>query len=494
MTVDLEKRIAELEADNERLRKQVDAKTASAARAMASFQQRALLMEITRQQNEDLDRLAGELARAKSVEEERAREIEAAARLKSEFLANFSHEIRTPLNGIIGYCDLLSREEGARLTPHGRRDLNVIKSNARTLLALINDILDLSKIEAGRVDVVKETVELAAHGRRVHGDRAGAAQGQGGRGRSMAIPSAQARLTDALKLRQVLLNLLSNAAKFTDAGEIVVDAVDQGDTLVLRVEDTGIGMPADQLPFIFEKFRQVDGSATRKVGGTGLGLAIVRELSKLLGGGVAVTSTLGKGTRFTVTLPGRSRATARADAAPAEVDARPLRRPRCPLQRRRLRERTVLLVDDDVMIQQLLRGHLEDGGLPVLIAQDGMKGLSMARERRAGRDHPRHPPAQARRLAGARRDEVRPRRRGHSRHHPVRRGAARARVLARRVRVPRQAGGARGCSSPSSGARSRRTLGTCSSSTTTRARARWSRGTCGARASRPSEATTARRR
>src|SRR5258708_3028911 len=144
----IEERVEELLAQNRKLRDAVAGKSKPAAKALASYQQRALQMEIIRQQNEDLDRLAGDLAKAKRVEEERAREIEASARLKSEFLANFSHEIRTPLNGIIGYCELLLREEGARLTPHGRRDMNVIKSNARTLLALINDILDLSKIEA----------------------------------------------------------------------------------------------------------------------------------------------------------------------------------------------------------------------------------------------------------------------------------------------------------------------------------------------------------
>ena len=153
-TQDLGQRVEELLRENRLLRSELEAKTALAARAVASFQQRTLLMEITRQQNEDLDRLAAELARAKKIEEERAREIEASARLKSEFLANFSHEIRTPLNAITGYCDLLIRDEGSRLTPHGRRDLSVIKANARTLLALINDILDLSKIEAGRAEVV----------------------------------------------------------------------------------------------------------------------------------------------------------------------------------------------------------------------------------------------------------------------------------------------------------------------------------------------------
>src|SRR5262249_59432607 len=111
---------------------------------------------------EDLDALARDLARPKRIEEDRTRGAERAARLKSEFLANFSHETRTPLNGIIGYCDLLAREEGSRLTPHGRRDLQVVKANAKTLLALINDILDLSKIESGHIEVVREDVDVAA--------------------------------------------------------------------------------------------------------------------------------------------------------------------------------------------------------------------------------------------------------------------------------------------------------------------------------------------
>src|SRR5687768_10345637 len=162
MSHDPQRRLEEVLAENARLRSELEAKTKIASRAIASYQQRALQMEIIRQQNEDLDRLAADLARAKRAEEERARELEEAARLKSEFLANFSHEIRTPLNGIIGYCDLLAREEGSRLTAHGRRDLSVVKSNARTLLALINDILDLSKIEAGHVETVRETVDVPA--------------------------------------------------------------------------------------------------------------------------------------------------------------------------------------------------------------------------------------------------------------------------------------------------------------------------------------------
>ena len=371
MTVDAEKRVEELLAENRRLRADLEVKEAHAARAMASFQQRALLMEITRQQNEDLDRLAAELSRAKKVEEERAREIEAAARLKSEFLANFSHEIRTPLNAITGYCDLLTRDEGSRLTPHGRRDLSVIKANAKTLLALINDILDLSKIEAGRAEVVKEVVELGELA-----DECTASVREILKGKEVTLHadvSVRQVFTDPLKLRQVLLNLLSNAAKFTDAGEIVLTAEAQGSTLVVSVEDTGAGIPDDQLPFIFDKFRQVDGSARRRVGGTGLGLAIVKEVVQILGGTINATSTLGRGSKFTFALPGAIDTSKVARVATAITGALPASS-NGPF--------TVLIIDDDPMVQHLLRGHLESEEFRVLSAIDGIEGLTLAREAR----------------------------------------------------------------------------------------------------------------
>ncbi|AKU99081.1 hypothetical protein AKJ09_05745 [Labilithrix luteola] len=372
---DANTRIAELEAENARLKREVENKTAAAQKALASFQQRTLLMEITRQQNEDLDRLAGELVRAKKLEESRAREIEAAARLKSEFLANFSHEIRTPLNGILGYCDLVIREEGQRLTPHGRRDLNVIKSNAKTLLALINDILDLSKIEAGRVDIVNEVVDLEELV-----EDCGATVREALRAKSVELyatvsPEARQAFTDGLKLKQVLLNLLSNATKFTDSGEVVLTATADGAGLTIVVEDTGSGIPPDQLPHIFEKFRQVDGSSTRRAGGTGLGLAIVKEVTRLLGGTVAVKSTLGRGTTFTVKFPHAldpSRVKAGAHPKPTGDTGKPVQ----------TNETSVLIIDDDPMIHQLLRGHLESDGFRVHVASDGMAGLAAAREQR----------------------------------------------------------------------------------------------------------------
>jgi CheY-like chemotaxis protein len=372
MTVDPGQRVEELLRENRLLREELDAKTTLAARAVASFQQRTLLMEITRQQNEDLDRLAAELARAKKIEEERAREIEAAARLKSEFLANFSHEIRTPLNAITGYCDLLIRDEGSRLTPHGRRDLSVIKANARTLLALINDILDLSKIEAGRAEVVKEAISLPDLA-----EECLASVRELLKGKEVTLGSeitASSVFTDPLKLRQVLLNLLSNAAKFTDTGEIVLTAEPQGSTLVISVEDTGSGIPDDQLPFIFDKFRQVDGSARRKIGGTGLGLAIVREVVHLLGGTVNATSTVGRGSKFTVALPAAIdlTATPRAGSAPGLALALPLPLGDGPF--------SVLIIDDDPMVQHLVRGQLEAEQFRVVSAADGVEGLTLARE------------------------------------------------------------------------------------------------------------------
>ncbi len=358
-----------------RLKDELEVQRALAARAVASYQQRALQMEVIRQQNEDLDRLAMELARSKRAEEERAGQLEEASRLKSEFLANFSHEIRTPLNGILGYCDLLLREEGARLTPHGRRDLNIVKSNAKTLLALINDILDLSKIEAGRLEVVKERVDLGALA-----DECVATVRELTKGKDVTLTtdlSLEVRtvFSDSLKLKQVLLNLLSNAAKFTDSGEILVEGRAHGSTLVLAVEDTGAGIPPEQLDHIFEKFRQVDDASRRKVGGTGLGLAIVREVTRVLGGTVDVVSTLGRGSRFTVTLPGALD----RDASPVPAVTRALG---SPMPVASGTAPVIVLVDDDPIIVALMKGDLEKEGFQVIAVGDGVSGLEAARRHR----------------------------------------------------------------------------------------------------------------
>ncbi|WP_394830923.1 response regulator [Pendulispora rubella] len=342
------------------------------ARTLAGYQRRVLQMEIIRQQNEDLERLSADLVKAKRIEEERAREIEAAARLKSEFLANFSHEIRTPLNGILGYCDLLMRGEGSRLTPHGRRDLNVIKTNAKTLLSLINDILDLSKIEAGRIEIVRERVDVTE----LIEDSAATIK-ELIRSKDVELVThvadgAAQAFTDSLKLRQIVLNLLSNAAKFTDTGEIHVSASAAGDDLVVEVEDTGVGIPPEELRNIFEKFRQVDGSSTRRAGGTGLGLAIVRELARVLGGTASVTSAVGRGSKFTVILPGAIDAGRTPSLPENKLEPRSVPLDGC----------TVLVVDDDPLVQTLVRGELETAGFQAIIVGDGVQALHQARARR----------------------------------------------------------------------------------------------------------------
>jgi PAS domain S-box-containing protein len=380
---DLRRSQAELQEANKRLAENLEElkkSRAVSARTLASYQQRALQMEIIRQQNEDLDRLATELAIAKRNEEERAREAESSARLKSEFLANFSHEIRTPLNGIIGYCDLLAREEGSRLTAHGRRDLNVVKKNAQTLLALINDILDLSKIEAGRAEVVVERVDMQELGEDCTSTVKEYLKGKDVELTVHLDERVQYVRTDALKLRQILLNLLSNAAKFTESGEIALTVRAEGNAAVFVVEDTGVGIPADQLPFIFEKFRQVDGSSTRKVGGTGLGLAIVRELSKVLGGSVEVQSILGRGTTFTVRLAGVLEGDNLGEARELDkpVAVQDVAASLAPV----VQSGTVLVVDDDLLVQQLVAGQLAPAGFHVVTASDGLEALKKARELR----------------------------------------------------------------------------------------------------------------
>jgi PAS domain S-box-containing protein len=378
----LRKSKEDLEAANKKLADSLEELKRSrsvSARSLASYQQRALQMEIIRQQNEDLDRLATELAIAKRNEEERAREAEAAARLKSEFLANFSHEIRTPLNGIIGYCDLLMREEGSRLTAHGRRDLNVVKTNAKTLLALINDILDLSKIEAGRVEVVLERVDVQELAEECLATVREYLKGKDVELTLNIEDRARYLQTDALKLRQIMLNLLSNAAKFTESGEVALGLRADGNEVVITVEDTGVGIPPDQVNHIFEKFRQVDGSHTRKVGGTGLGLAIVRELSRVLGGNVTVTSVLGRGSTFTVRLANVLENSAPALSsvqAPQSVAVDDVAAHLAPLAA----GSTVLVVDDDLLMQQLVLGQLEPAGFKVSVAGDGVSALRMARE------------------------------------------------------------------------------------------------------------------
>jgi signal transduction histidine kinase len=231
----------------------------------------------------------------------------AANKLKSEFLANMSHELRTPLQSIIGYGDVLNEELLMSDQLQLVDDVDRIVSNANHLLAIINNILDMAKIEAGRMTVNRGACDVGALIREVCAMvKPLIERSENQLQVEIAAQLAEPYLTDSQKLRQVLLNLLSNAAKFTHQGQISVIASLDATQLRIAVKDTGIGIPLDKQSHIFEQFRQVDGSESRRYGGTGLGLSISQQLCHLLGGDITLESEPGKGSIFTVTLPWQS--------------------------------------------------------------------------------------------------------------------------------------------------------------------------------------------
>ncbi len=228
---------------------------------------------------------------------------EAANHAKSEFLANMSHELRTPLSAVIGYSELIEEDLESAGTTGSIQDVRKIQSNARHLLALINNVLDLSKIEADKMTAFAELFQvdtlLADVGNTMHALVAAS-------GNTFSIqshPDLGSMNTDLLKVRQCLFNLVGNAAKFTQGGTVTLRCTRQADVVTFSVEDTGIGVTAEQIDKLFQRFTQADTSTTRRFGGTGLGLALTRSFSRLLGGDVVVTSVYGQGSTFTLHLP-----------------------------------------------------------------------------------------------------------------------------------------------------------------------------------------------
>jgi signal transduction histidine kinase/sensor domain CHASE-containing protein len=247
---------------------------------------------------------------------------ERANRAKSEFLANMSHELRTPLNAIIGYAELLQEDAASTDTDVRVRDLERIRSSGRHLLALITDVLDMSKIEAGRMDVHLETFDVGALVEQVASASTPLATRQNNRLTVKLGGSLGTMHSDATKVRQVLFNLVSNAAKFTRDGSVAVEAVrqrrDGSDWIVVAVSDTGIGIAREHLSRLFKPFVQVDATISRRFGGTGLGLAITQHYCQLLGGYVEVESAPGEGSTFTAWLPASAPATS-AQPGPASA-------------------------------------------------------------------------------------------------------------------------------------------------------------------------------
>ena len=243
-----------------------------------------------------------------AVERDRA---EAADRLKSAFLATMSHELRTPLNSIIGFTGVLLKGLGGPLTEEQSRQLGMVKSSAQHLLALINDILDLSKIEAGELRVSSAPFALAEA---VEGCLRALAPAAEKKGLSLVAevdPAVGTVRSDRRRVEQVLLNLVSNAVKFTETGSVTVSAVREGPWVVTRVRDTGIGISAEDLPNLFRPFQQLESGLTRRFEGTGLGLSICRRLAEMLRGEITVESAPGAGSTFSFRLP--------AGEAPADI-------------------------------------------------------------------------------------------------------------------------------------------------------------------------------
>ena len=288
-------------------------------------------------------------------------EAEEANRAKSAFLATMSHEIRTPLNGVLGMAQAMEQEE---LSPVQRDRLEVIRQSGETLLAILNDVLDLSKIEAGKLELEVADFDIAKLARGAHAAFTALADTKGLDFTLVVEDAAKGVYRgDSTRLRQILYNLVSNALKFTEHGEVRVTVARDDEDLIMTVRDTGIGIPPEQLGRLFRKFEQADASTTRKFGGTGLGLAICRELAQLMGGTVRVSSAEGRGSTFTVMLPMPrvSEEDLAVAASVAEQGAEALDTP--PLR--------ILAAEDNTVNQLVLKTLLHQAGIEPVIVGDG---------------------------------------------------------------------------------------------------------------------------
>ncbi|HTM79860.1 response regulator, partial [Asticcacaulis sp.] len=398
----------ELRVNNEELEEQGRALKESHAR----LEQQQAELEQTNSQLEEqaaaLERQKDDLGRTARDVELKARELEQASRYKSDFLANMSHELRTPLNSSLILAKLLGDNPEGNLTEEQVKFAQTIQSSGNDLLALINDILDLSKIEAGQMDIRAESLSLSRLVKDMQRtfDPIAAQKGLSFKTK-IAKGLPEAIETDRQRLEQILKNLLSNAFKFTETGSVELGlSVDADGQVVMAVTDTGIGISEDHQAAIFEAFRQADGTISRKYGGTGLGLSISRELTRLLGGAIALKSTPGKGSTFALSLPlaydpGHvttglitplltsapesdiyALPEAVAPAATHKAVKKPLPPGRVQDDRDRLdpKRRTILVVEDDVSFAGILYELAHGQEFQCLVATSAGEALEMVQQ------------------------------------------------------------------------------------------------------------------
>jgi signal transduction histidine kinase/ActR/RegA family two-component response regulator len=408
-TIRANRRTEELLAQSQRLAMELQDQSAELQRANAELEEKA---EQLSSQNRNVEIKNMEIDAARRGVEEKAQQLASASQYKSEFLANMSHELRTPLNSLLLLSRLLAENPDRNLTPKQIEFASTIHSAGSDLLRLIDDILDLTKIEAGRVDVDVAPIRLSDVCSGLEQSFRPQAEDKGLEMRvELADDAPDEITTDAQRLHQVLRNLLANAVKFTDSGHVTleiglappdslhgVQTLDSARHVVaFAVRDTGIGIPGEKLDMIFEQFQQADGTTSRKYGGTGLGLSISRELARLLGGRIDVTSEVGVGSVFTLLLPDELPSLSTARISPRLLPGDPLASlaPATPAAPSILRDRpdavgarqtpelagtTVLIVDDDVRNVFALTSALELRGLTVLYADNGLEGIRLLTE------------------------------------------------------------------------------------------------------------------
>jgi CheY-like chemotaxis protein/HAMP domain-containing protein len=323
--------------------------------------------EELRQQAEELLSSADELQLQNQELIAQRKQVEESSRLKSEFLSNMSHELRTPLNSINALSRVLSMQAKSRLTEEENNYLEVVERNGKRLLALINDILDLSKVESGKVELQPEKLNLFFVLSQVIESVQPLARQKNVELRCDSCNDKIEIETDKDRLHQVITNIVGNAVKFTDKGNVLISVSSDAHEVHIRVKDTGIGISKEMLPFIFDEFRQADGSISRSYEGTGLGLAIAKKLVKILKGSISVESIQGQGSVFTITLPTKWKGEEAIENAGLTIDS--------------ISEefnKRILVVDDDLNEANKIANSLKLYGFQVSISNSGKEALAFA--------------------------------------------------------------------------------------------------------------------